>query len=626
MTTDVLTSRIMDNTFGKLSGFSLPTGSASSLSGSAADLSNPVVDPHSMGLNVTTAAAYSGLQGSDVSGMVPQLKLSPPNPMVVNPMNSAVDHTSMSAFNLSGSSSTQGSSYSQIPYSSSRDFFFRGVSAPGSSLMPSSAVDSYANPNMFIGGSSSALGADPSTTSMFFPSFDQPCPPQSTISMNGFYRPDQFSAFRSDPFAQINPHMNMMMPSGHNAFFRYMRQPLKQDLSCLWVDQDQSEPKKPCNKTFTTMHELVTHITVEHVGGPEQSCHICYWQNCTRAGKPFKAKYKLVNHIRVHTGEKPFPCPFPGCGKVFARSENLKIHKRTHTGEKPFKCEFPGCDRRFANSSDRKKHSHVHTSDKPYNCRFKGCDKSYTHPSSLRKHMKIHGKDFDGCEEMMPDSPMSSCSDDADCPTDIEGSNSPDSRTPSATGSEGVKTEPSGVETCSPTISSTSVNNLISCNTSSDLSLTLAANPAGVPGSALTNTTCSVSGSIPASVANNSISTQQFSSASTHHLTTSAAIHQNNSSKQPATSIHPPPPVTDSIFSLNDLAGQSMIMGSTAAGSLQHSLAIQSLQRHNTSPVAVSAGGGPMLNSNLHLRSNPLSSQSLIGQPPSATNISEWYF
>lgn len=208
-------------------------------------------------------------------------------------------------------------------------------------------------------------------------------------------RTDHFSAHQShlntmNPMNAMN-HMSMG-PHGPGAFFRYMRPPIKQEHTCLWLDKDLPEPKKPCNKTFTTMHEIVTHITVEHVGGPEQTDHACYWQNCPRDGRPFKAKYKLVNHIRVHTGERPFPCPFPGCGKVFARSENLKIHKRTHTGEKPFKCEFDGCDRRFANSSDRKKHSHVHTSDKPYNCKMRGCDKSYTHPSSLRKHMKVHGK------------------------------------------------------------------------------------------------------------------------------------------------------------------------------------------------------------------------------------------
>ena len=75
---------------------------------------------------------------------------------------------------------------------------------------------------------------------------------------------------------------------------------------------------------------------------------------CTICSKNFKEKSKLIRHMLVHTGEKPYTCHF--CGKCFSVDYNLRTHERIHTGEKPFKCNFDGCFKSFTQSGNLKAH------------------------------------------------------------------------------------------------------------------------------------------------------------------------------------------------------------------------------------------------------------------------------
>ncbi|RVE60966.1 hypothetical protein OJAV_G00166210 [Oryzias javanicus] len=151
--------------------------------------------------------------------------------------------------------------------------------------------------------------------------------------------------------------------------------------SCHWID---------CSATYSSQEELVRHIEKVHIDQRKGEEFACFWAGCVRRHKPFNARYKLLIHMRVHSGEKPNKCMFEGCSKAFSRLENLKIHLRSHTGEKPYICQHPGCLKAFSNSSDRAKHQRTHLDTKPYACQIPGCTKRYTDPSSLRKHVKAH--------------------------------------------------------------------------------------------------------------------------------------------------------------------------------------------------------------------------------------------
>ncbi|KIJ49428.1 hypothetical protein M422DRAFT_135988, partial [Sphaerobolus stellatus SS14] len=48
------------------------------------------------------------------------------------------------------------------------------------------------------------------------------------------------------------------------------------------------------------------------------------------------------------------------CGKMFNRPSSLRIHHNTHTGEKPFVCSYPGCGRSFSVMSNMRRHARTH--------------------------------------------------------------------------------------------------------------------------------------------------------------------------------------------------------------------------------------------------------------------------
>jgi len=160
-------------------------------------------------------------------------------------------------------------------------------------------------------------------------------------------------------------------------------------LECRWVD---------CKGVFCSQEALVTHIERCHVDVRRADDFTCFWAGCPRRHRPFNARYKLLIHMRVHSGEKPNRCSYAGCTKAFSRLENLKIHLRSHTGEKPYLCQYPTCRKTFSNSSDRAKHQRTHIDTKPYACQVVGCLKRYTDPSSLRKHVKNHVSNQNGAD------------------------------------------------------------------------------------------------------------------------------------------------------------------------------------------------------------------------------------
>ncbi|XP_056158027.1 zinc finger protein GLIS1-like [Lampris incognitus] len=80
----------------------------------------------------------------------------------------------------------------------------------------------------------------------------------------------------------------------------------QQGQPCRWIN---------CSAMYGHQEELVRHIEKAHIDQRKGEEFACFWAGCVRRHKPFNARYKLLIHMRVHSGEKPNKCMFEGCSK-----------------------------------------------------------------------------------------------------------------------------------------------------------------------------------------------------------------------------------------------------------------------------------------------------------------------
>uniref|UniRef100_A0A0K2V3Y5 Zinc finger protein 112like [Haplochromis burtoni] n=2 Tax=Lepeophtheirus salmonis TaxID=72036 RepID=A0A0K2V3Y5_LEPSM len=137
-----------------------------------------------------------------------------------------------------------------------------------------------------------------------------------------------------------------------------------------------------CSRKFNSDEELQSH-SFRHSGEKPFCCEIC--------SKKFAKKSQVRIHMAVHTGEKAHLCP--ECGSSFGSMSTLIDHrKRLHLALRPNKCST--CFKCFYSKQELIIHIRVHTGERPFPCKM--CDKSFTRSHHLKRHSdNVHKKKDD---------------------------------------------------------------------------------------------------------------------------------------------------------------------------------------------------------------------------------------
>lgn len=139
--------------------------------------------------------------------------------------------------------------------------------------------------------------------------------------------------------------------------------------------------------TIATQEQQNNHISTHLEPRTKTSSNEANMLNrCKFCNLHFSTSRQLFHHQQLkHPRMKSHQCKY--CGRFFARTTVLTEHIRTHTGEKPFVCNV--CNRAFSQMTNLKRHQKIHDR-KSITCRY--CKAVFTDYALLLKHMQSHGK------------------------------------------------------------------------------------------------------------------------------------------------------------------------------------------------------------------------------------------
>ncbi|XP_076147553.1 zinc finger E-box-binding homeobox 1b [Alosa pseudoharengus] len=149
-------------------------------------------------------------------------------------------------------------------------------------------------------------------TAIIYPEAPEDEPSQGTPENNENGTPDAFSQLLTCPYCS-------------RGYKRYAS--LKEHVKLRHEKSEDNYSCSQCSYTFNQRAQLDRHMSA-HKNGRDQR-HVTQSGGnrkfkCTECGKAFKYKHHLKEHLRIHSGEKPYECS--NCKKRFSHSGSYSSH------------------------------------------------------------------------------------------------------------------------------------------------------------------------------------------------------------------------------------------------------------------------------------------------------------